>query len=156
MPHASPHRSSAARSCCSATWSAMERMGRYMRQSSANNLTWEVTTLSKSLICIKNCRGSKTVPWGIPEITFVGRDLEPSTTTVCWRRLSSPIQDHVCQGIPISPTGGHVAPCQKPWRNLKWPHRFEFSCLWSVINPGGWVIVVFHMKISLWNHGLGG
>ena len=82
MPHVSPHRSIAARSC-SATWSAMERMGRYMRQSSANNLTWEVTRLGKSLICIKNSRGPKTVPWGTPEITFVGRDLEPSTTTVC-------------------------------------------------------------------------
>ena len=83
MPHVSPRRSNAARSCCSATWSAMERMGRYMRQSSANNLTWEVTTLGKSLICIKNSRGPKTVPWGTPEITFEGRDLEPSTTTIC-------------------------------------------------------------------------
>ena len=62
---------------------AMEWMGWCMRQSSANSLTLEVTTLGKSLIYIKNSRGPKTAPWGTPEITFVVWDLEPSTTTVC-------------------------------------------------------------------------
>ena len=82
-PHVSPHSSNAARSCCFATWSALERMVRYMRHSSANSLTWVVTTLAKSLICIKKSREPKTVPWGTPEITFVGQDLEPSNNTIC-------------------------------------------------------------------------
>ena len=86
MPQTSPHHSSAARSCCSALWPTMEWMGWYMRQSFAHNLSWEVTTLGKSSICIKNIGrggggGAKTIPWGTHEITLVGWDLEPSITT---------------------------------------------------------------------------
>ena len=86
MPHASPHHSKVERSLWSSNWSAMERIGWYMRQSMANNLTCEVTTLGRSFICMRNNNGPKTVPWGTPDRTLHGEDLLPSTT-VCSRVL---------------------------------------------------------------------
>ena len=83
MPHASPQRSRASRSACRASWSARLCTGRYMRQSSANNLTWEVTTLGRSFMWIKNSKGPRTVPWGTPDKTLAGLEYFPSTSTDC-------------------------------------------------------------------------
>jgi len=44
MPHAILHRSRESKSLCRASQSALERLGRYMRQSSANSLICEVMT----------------------------------------------------------------------------------------------------------------
>ena len=85
MPHASPLRSKAERSLWSSNWSAMELIGRYMTQSSANNLTCEVKTLGRSFICMRNNNRPKTVPCGTPDRTLHGSDLLPSTTTICSR-----------------------------------------------------------------------
>ena len=81
MPHVSPHPSRAVRSLCRETWSASEVMGRYMRQSSANRHTWELTTDGRSFIWHKNNKGPNTVPWGTPERTGAGGEWVPSITT---------------------------------------------------------------------------
>ena len=67
------------------SWSSSQCMGRYNRQSSANNLqrvpgdTWSVM----SLIYTRNTRGPSTVPCGRPDNTLMGSaDSSPSTTTV--------------------------------------------------------------------------
>ena len=83
MPHASPQCSRASRSACRASWSARLCTGRYMKQSSANNLTWEVTTLGRTFMWIKNSKGPGTVPWGTPDKTLACVEYFPSTSTDC-------------------------------------------------------------------------
>ena len=81
MPHASPQRSRASRSAGKASWSARRCTGRYTKQSSANNLTCEVTTLGRSFMWIKNSKGPRTVPWETLDNILAGLEYFPSTST---------------------------------------------------------------------------
>ena len=65
--------------------SSLVLMCRYRRQSSANNLAVLFTLLGRSLMYIKNSSGSRTVPWGTPEVKCAGSDSKPSTITL-WVR----------------------------------------------------------------------
>ena len=85
IPQVSHHFSRESKSLCRATLCALERMGRYKRQSPANSLTCEVTTDGMSLIWSKNKIGPSTVPCGTPDNTSSSWDLNPSTTTP-WTR----------------------------------------------------------------------
>ena len=64
MPHALLHRSRESKSLCRASQCALEQMGWYMRQSSANSLICEVMTDGRSFMWSKNKRGPSTVPYG--------------------------------------------------------------------------------------------
>ena len=54
-----------------------------MMESSPNNLMFDLTSVTMSLINNKNRMGPRTEPWGTPEVTGMLSQEEPSTTT-CW------------------------------------------------------------------------
>ena len=64
MPHALLHCSRESKSLCRASQSALEQMGRYMRQSSANSLICEAKSLEIMCLLVQ------LLDWPINELTF--------------------------------------------------------------------------------------
>ena len=164
MPHAS-HHSKAKRSLWSSNWSAMERIGRYMRQSLANNLTCEVTTLGRSFICMRNNNGPKRWSGALLIGLFMGKisshQQQQSAPEFSRRPPSSPEKDPVCRGAAVSLTSDHGVPylgvpCRKPSKSPKLRHQSEFCGPWLAVDLGAWEVIEFRGKILHKSHDLAG
>ena len=95
----------ASRSFCICTWSCVDLIVRYIKQSSANKRTCVPgsITLGRSFMNNKNKRGPIPVPWGTPDFTSAESDVLPSTTTCRLRWLLTVEQllhwsDWICTG----------------------------------------------------------
>ena len=135
IPHSSPHNCNASRSFCICTWSWIDLIVRYIKQSSANKRTCVPgsTTCVRSFMNNKNKRGPITVPWGTPDFTSAESDVLPSTTT-CWLRWlrNEDIHEDIHKASACSWVWCAV-PYQTLWQNLKLQHRSGFEpcpCDW--------------------------
>ena len=81
MPHISSYIASSLKSSCSWRQSCIDLTVRYIIQSSAKSLVLEVTVSGRSLMNIRNSKGSRTVPCSTPLITSTLSEVAPSTTT---------------------------------------------------------------------------
>ena len=106
--HSSPHNCNASRSFCICTWSCIDLIVRYIKQSSANKRTCVPgsTTLGRSFMNNKNKRGPIPVPWGTQDFTSAESDVLPSTTTCRLRWLLTVEQllhwsDWICTGWAV-------------------------------------------------------
>ena len=82
IPKSSAHVSRAARSCWSSSWSCEQFIDLYSKQSSANNLSFDVT-LRKIIYVAQKSKRPRTLPCCTPESTEHGLEDSPSTIT-CW------------------------------------------------------------------------
>ena len=74
-------------SCCRPSWRmTMTVVGwldfLYTTQSSAKSLECDLMLAGRSLINSRQSTGPKTLPWGIPLLTWAGSDATPSTVTL--------------------------------------------------------------------------
>ena len=61
----------------------------------------ELPQFGRSLICIRNRSGPRTVPWGTPDVTGLASDDIPSKKTVCSRSVMNDEIHH--RVVPVTP-----------------------------------------------------
>ena len=90
------------RSFCSAQASCGVVMGLYITVPSAKCLTVDFTLFGRSFIYMRNKIGPGTDTWGTPDVTFLGVDAPPSTTTfVCYFSESRLYKNFPPNPIPL-------------------------------------------------------
>ena len=97
----SAHFSRFSRSFCSLLWSFWLLISRYNKQSSAKNLTDDLTASGRSFMWKRNSMGPSTVPCGTPESTVICWDDAPSNVTLIFLFVRKFIS-HLCTG-PLIP-----------------------------------------------------